>query len=203
MASNSYVDFGMKNRALFQELEKIGVKFNAAGDECKLVSGETYQFWFEDGDNLPYLGFSSEYMIGMYLDYFLGCGSGRFGYPFMKILTENGFFESDFDFAANPFDKNGCYDIEFYKQFRMTKKLTDFDSTIEHAYVEGVEYDGEITAFRAVVSDGVMTISDLQFEVEEEEFGGLDEFWAMMDMDPEGDEFATRKILRDGRWMEQ
>ena len=200
MASNSYVDFSMKNRVLFQELEKIGIKFNVDGSKCKLASGEVYKWCFEDGDGLPYLGFTNEYMIGMYLEYFLGCGNSSFGYQFMKILTENGFFESDYDFVANPFDETGCYDSGFYKQFHITKKLTDFDCMIENAYVKGVEYDGEITAFYAAVSNGVMIISDLQFEIDEDEIGELDEFW---DMTGEDDDFTIKKILQDGCWIEQ
>lgn len=203
MATISYVDFCMKNRALFQELDKIGVKFNADGRKCKLMSGEVYKSCYEDGDGIPYLGFGNDFMIGMYIEYFLGCGDSQFNYQFMKILTENGFFESDYDFEAKPFDENGYYDRDFYKQFHMTKKLTDFDSSIENAYVEGVEYDGEVTAFRIIVSDGVMTICDLQFEVEEDEFCDLDDFWAMMDEDFEDDGFATQKILQDGHWVEQ
>ena len=78
----------------------------------------------------------------------------------------------------------------------MTTKLTDFDSTIENAFVESVEYDGEVTAFRASVADGVMTICDLQFEVELDDFDDLYEFWNTMDPD-EMDEFAIRKIMQD------
>ena len=84
----------------------------------------------------------------------------------------------------------------------MTRKLTDFDSTIENAYVESVEYDGEITAFRAAVSNGIMTICDLQFEVEEEGFCDLYEFWHMTGIDFENDEFVTRKKLNNGIWIE-
>ena len=200
MASNSYVDFSMKNTALFQELEKIGVKFNKDGSKCKLISGEVYEFCFEDGDGIPYLGFGNDFMIGMYLEYFLGCGSAKFNYQFMKILTENGFFESNYNFTANPFNRNKYYDINFYKQFRMTTKLTDFDSTIESACVESVEYDGEITAFRVVVSDEVMTMWDLQFEVEEDLDCDLDEFWDMMDAE---DDIAICKNWQDGCWVEQ
>ncbi len=203
MASSSYADFSMRNRELFRELEKIGVRFNEDGSKCTLVSGEEYGFCFEDGDATPYLGFNKDFIIGMYLDYFLGCGSSKFGYQFMKILTENGYFESDFDFDANPFDVKNYYDTDFYSQFRMTEKLTDFDSTIENACVESVEYDGEITAFRAVVSDGVMTLCDMQFEVDECDFCDLYNYWNMMDECPVDDELVTKKILQDGRWIKQ
>lgn len=203
MASSSYSDFCMINREFFHELEKVGIKFNEDGSKCALISGEEYRFCFEDGDAIPYLGFNKDFMIGMYLEYFLGCGSSKFGYQFMKILTENGFFESDFDFTVNPYDEHKYYESNFFRQFRMTEKLTDFDRTIENARVESVEYDGEITAFRAVVSNGVMTVCDLQFEVEVEDFCDLYNFLNMMDEYPENDELAQKKILQDGRWVEQ
>lgn len=202
MASSSYANFGMKNLALFQALETIGVKFNKGGSECRLLSGEVYKFCFSDGESVPYLGFNHDFMIGIYLEYFLGCGNRKFSYQFMKILTENGYFNSDYNFEANPFDENGYYGIEFYQHFQMTAKLTDFDSTIENAFVESVEYDGEVTAFRASVVDGVMTICDLQFEVALDDFDDLYEFWNAMDPD-EMDEFAIRKIMQDGYWVEQ
>lgn len=202
MATSSLVDYSMKNNALFQALKKIGVKFNADGSECRLASGEVYMFCYEDGYGIPYLGFDDNFMIGMYLEYFLACGNEDFNYQFMKIMTENGYFESDYDFDTNPFDINKYYDRDFYSQFTMTKKLTDFDSTIEEAHVEGIEYDGEITAFRASVANGVMTILDLQFEFETEDFFELDEFWDMMD-DAEKEEFTTKKIWQDGCWTEQ
>ena len=201
MAMNSYVDFSMKNKPFFDALEKIGIRFNSDGDSCVLASGEKYDFCFEDGANAPYLGLSHDFMVGMYLEYFLWCGSSKFNYQFLKIMTENRFFESNYDFENNPFDAKKYYGIEFYKQFHMTKKLTEFDSTIEYACVESVEYDGEITAFRAVVSDDVMTICDVQFELEEYLDCDLDAFWDMMDSETEA-EFTTRKILQNGVWAE-
>ena len=47
-----------------------------------------------------------------------------------------------------------------------------------------------------------MTICDLQFEVELDDFDDLYEFWNAMDPD-EMDEFAIRKIMQDGYWVEQ
>ena len=201
MAMNSYVEFSMNNKFFFEALEKIGICFNSDGDSCVLASGEKYNFSFEDGSNAPYLGFSHDFMIGMYLEYFLWCGYSKFNYQFLKIMTENGFFESDYDFENNPFDAKKYYDVDFYKQFHMTKKLTDFDSTIEYACVESIEYDGEITAFRVVVSDNIMKICDLQFELEEDLDCDVEDFWDMMDSETEY-EFTTRKTMQNGVWVE-
>ena len=198
---NSYVEFSMKNKPFFEALKQIGVQFNSDGDRCILASGDKYEFSFEDGCNAPYLGFSHDSMMGMYIEYFLWCGYSKFNYQFLKIMTENGFFESDYDFDNNPFDAKKYYGIEFYQQFHMTKKLTDFDSTIEYACVESIEYDGEITAFRTVVSDNVMTICDLQFELEEDLDCDLDEFWEMMDSETE-EKFTIRKTLQNGVWVD-
>ena len=200
MANNSCIGFCMRNQKLFQELKKIGINFSDDGRECKLTTGEAYEFCFEDGDNTPYLGFNHDYMINIYLEYFLGCGNSKFSYQFIKILTENDYFESDYDFKNNPFDKNQYYDYDFFKQFHPTKKLTDFDSFIEEAYVESVEFDGEVTAFRAAVTDGIMTISDLQFEIEDDFFFDISEFWDDMD-DETRNEFSVQKTFKDDQWI--
>ena len=200
MANNSCIGFCMRNQKLFQELKKIGINFSNDGRECKLTTGEAYEFYFEDGDNTPYLGFNHDYMINIYLEYFLGCGNSKFNYQFMKILTENDYFKSDYDFKNNPFDKNQYYDYDFFKQFHPTKKLTDFDGFIKEAYVESVEFDGEVTAFRAAVTDGIMTISDLQFEIEEDFFFDVSEFWDEMDEETKN-EFSIQKTFKDGYWI--
>ena len=200
MAASSYVNFNMKNKPFFDELEKIGIRFDSDGNNCTLSSGEKYNFCFEDGSNSPYLGFGNDFMVGMFLEYFLYCGYSKFNYQFLKIMTEHGYFESDYDFENNPFDAGQYYGVEFYKQFHMTKKLTDFDSTIEYACVESVEYDGEVTAFRAIVSDDVMTVYDLQFDLEDELDCDLEDFFDMMDAEVE-DEFSICKIWKDGCWV--
>ena len=200
MANNSCIGFCMRNQKLFQELKKIGINFSDDGRECNLTTGEAYEFCFEDGDNTPYLGFNHDYMINIYLEYFLGCGNPKFNYQFMKILTENDYFESDYDFKNNPFDKNQYYDYDFFKQFHPTKKLTDFDSSIEEAYVESVEFDGEVTAFHAAVTDGIMTISDLQFEIEDDFFFDISEFWDEMDEETKN-EFSIQKTFKNGQWV--
>ena len=40
MASNSYIDFELKNPAFFQELKRIGVYFSEDGRDCKLSTGQ-------------------------------------------------------------------------------------------------------------------------------------------------------------------
>ena len=73
--------------------------------------------------------------------------------------------------------------------------------SIEYVCVESVEYDGEIATFRAIVSDNILTICDVQFELEEDFDCDLEEFWDMMDSEAEN-EFTARKILQDGVWVE-
>jgi hypothetical protein len=118
----------------------------------------------------------------------------------MKIMSENGYFESSYDFETNPFDSSKYYECDFYKQFKITKKLTDFDGTIESAYTEGVEADCEITAFRVSVKNGVMTVFDIQFEFEMEDCCDfeLDSVFGVM----EEEEFVVQKVFRDGCWAE-
>ena len=81
MANNSCIGFCMKNPKLFQELKKIGINFSNDGRECNLSTGEAYEFYFEDGDNTLYLGFNHDYMINIYLEYFLGCGNSKVNPP--------------------------------------------------------------------------------------------------------------------------
>lgn len=203
MAMSSYVDFRMENPTFFQELKQIGISFSSDGGSCTLDSGVEYEFFNEDGDGIPYIGLGKDFMVGMFLEYFLGCGNPEFGYQFMKIMSLNGYFESNYNFEENPYNEDVYYDSDFYTQFHATDKLTRFDSTIVSAFVEGIEYDGEITAFRAVVNDGVMSVSSLQFglELEWDDIGSLDAVLA--DILKECPEFTIQKILQDGRWIKQ
>lgn len=203
MAMSSYVDFRMENPAFFQELKQIGISFSSDGGSCTLDSGVEYEFFNEDGDGIPYIGLGKNFMVGMFLEYFLGCGNPEFGYQFMKIMSLNGYFESNYNFEENPYNEDVYYDSDFYTQFHATDKLTRFDSTIVSAFVEGIEYDGEITAFRAVVNDGVMSVSSLQFDLELE-WDDIDSLDAVLaDILKECPEFTIQKTLQDGRWIKQ
>ena len=73
MALDSFVAYEMNNPELFNELKQIGIVFSKNGKECTLSTGEKYEWGWEAGEAIPYLGFDKTHMLGRFLEYFLGC----------------------------------------------------------------------------------------------------------------------------------
>ena len=222
MACDSYVDFRMINPEFGRELERIGIKFNDTFTKCELSSGEKYKYLLEDGFSVPYLGLGKNYVLAMYFEYFFGCGNADFVYKFMKIMTENGFFESDYDFTTEGFDEYEMQDQRFYKKFTFSPKLLAYEQTVKEARAESyqIDDDGDICAFRVTVEKDTMNIcefdlslydlgGDGDIEADESEFmasgnispdEGFDFWWDGFDEESRNQMTVTKKLV-NGEWV--
>lgn len=213
MACISWVDFSMNNPELQRELKKIGVNFNDDFTECVLASGEKYEFIFENYYSVPYIGFGREYMLSMYFEYFLGCGTPQFVYKFMQIMTENGYFESEYDFVNGSFAQCEEYDESFYDNFKLSSKLLAFEKTIIEAVVETYESnDGDVNAFKATVEKDIMNMYEFylplyDFMEDIEDFKepspdeGFDYWWYDFEEEDQKEMTITKNLV-DGKWIE-
>lgn len=217
MACDSYVDFRMRNPELGTELEKIGIKFNDTFTKCELSSGEKYEYVFEDGCYIPYLGLGKNYVLAMYFERFWGCGNADFVYKFMKIMTENGFFESDYDFTTESFYEDEMEDGSFYEKFTFSPKLLAYEQTVIEAMIEEYQDDdeGEIFAFKVTVEKDTMNIYeidlslfDFESTMEDDELGfmriapseGFDFWWERFDEESREEMTITKKLV-NGEWV--
>lgn len=203
MAASSSVDFAMVNANLFNELEKIGIKFTNDGTECELACGMKSEFVFEDGMCIPEQVFSPVSVIGTFLDYFLGTSNSEFVCEFLKIMTENGYIESELDFEDD-FDDE-IYLEDYADEFTLTNKLLKYESTITEALIEAAYVDApDIMAAKMIVKDNNMVIQYIDTMGDEEcdvfyDAAEFDNIWEPLE-DDEKEEFTYKKTFANGKW---